>query len=114
MLKPGPALKVAVHLNEDTSAQERFLHQDVLAYLQKHGIEGATVFRPHAGYGVHRKLHTHGAGPVTGEHLPVLVLFIDAEAKVRAILPGLLAMVNDGLVEMHSVEVLKHVVLQAH
>ena len=102
-----------MHLNEDTSAKEGFLHQDLLAYLQTQGIEGATVFRPYAGFGTHNKLHLQGAGSVTGEHLPVLLLFIDTEAKIRAILPELLAMVTDGFVEMHPVEVLKHVVQAA-
>ncbi len=109
MLTPGPALKVTVHMNGDTSAQQGFLYQDVLAYLQRQGIEGATVMRSYAGYGTHSQVHEEGAGPVAGEHLPVLIMFVDTEAKVRAAMPELLAMVSDGLVEQHPVEVLKHV-----
>lgn len=109
LLQPGPALKVSVYLNQDTSAREGFLYQDVLALLKRHGVQGATVYRPYAGYGTHRQLHEQGGGPVAGEHLPVLLLFVDTEDRVRAALPELMAMVTDGLVEMHPVEVLKHV-----
>ena len=108
MLTPGPALKVTVHLNGDTSAQQGFLYQDVLAYLQRKGMQGATVLHAYAGYGAHRQMHEQGGGPVAGEHLPVQILFVDTDANVQAAMPELLAMVSDGLVEMHPVEVLKH------
>lgn len=108
MLTPGPALKVTVHVNGDTGAQQGFLYQDVLALLRRRQIVGATLFRPYAGYGSRGHLHEQGEGPVKGEHLPVLIVFVDTEVKVRAAMPELLAMVSDGLVEMHPVEVLKH------
>jgi uncharacterized protein len=109
MLSSGIALKVTVHLNDDTAGSEGSLHEQILAYLQRQGIEGATVLRPHAGYGSHRKLHTHGAGSVAGEHLPILFLFVEETHKARVLLPDLLAMVTDGLVEAHQVEVLKNI-----
>jgi PII-like signaling protein len=110
MLAAGAmALKVTVHLNEDTSDANGFLHAQILAYLQQQGIDGASVIRPHAGFGAHRKLHTQGAGPVHGEHLPVLIVFVEEARTARQILPALLDMVSDGLVEAHPVEVLKNV-----
>ena len=109
MLKTGPALKVSVHLNEDVDSASGFLHDAVLNFLQEHSIAGATVYRPYAGFGFHRRLHTTGAGPVAGEHLPVLILFIEEEVRVRDLLPQLLELVTDGMVEMHPTEVLKAV-----
>ena len=109
MLQPGPALKVTVHLNEDSSNQEGFLHTEILSFLQQHGIQGATVFRPYAGYGTTRQLHTSGSAHVAGEHLPVLIVFVDTEEKIRPLLPELLGMAIDGLVEAHPVEILKNV-----
>ena len=107
MLKPGPALKVSVHLNEDIDSPGGFLHDAVLSLLQDHSIAGATVYRPHAGFGSHGRLHVSGAALVQGEHLPVLILFVDEEERVRALLPQLLELVTDGMVEMHHTEVLK-------
>jgi PII-like signaling protein len=52
-------------------------------------------------------LHSRDAGSVAGEHLSVLLYFVDEVVKVKAILPELLAMVTDGLVEAHPTEILK-------
>jgi uncharacterized protein len=105
----GPALKVTVHLNQDTGSTNGFLHDDILAFLQSKEIDGATAFRAHAGFGVHRQLHTSGAGDIAGEHLPVVLYFVDTPEKVQAILPELLSMVTDGLVEAHPTEILKSI-----
>jgi PII-like signaling protein len=109
MLEAGPALKVTVHLNQDTGSAKGFLHDEILTFLQKNGVEGATAFRAHAGFGVHRRLHTRGAGDVEGEHLPVIIYFVDTFQKVHAIMPELLGLVTDGLVEAHPTEILKNI-----
>jgi PII-like signaling protein len=109
MLQAGPALKVTVHLNQDTGSVHGFLYKDILLFLQTRGIEGATVVRAHAGFGMHQMLHSSDAGGVAGEHLPMLLYFVDEPGKVKGILPELLAMVTDGLVEVHPTEVLKNV-----
>jgi PII-like signaling protein len=107
MLETGPALKVTVHMNQDTGSTHGFLTDDILVFLQDKGIAGATVLRPYAGFGAHHRLHSIDAGDVAGLHLPVVVYFVDEVGKVRSILPELLAMVTDGFVEAHPTEVLK-------
>jgi len=107
MLATQPALKVTVHLNQDTNSAGGFLCDEVLRFLQRSGVAGATVFRAHAGFGSHHRLHVEGGGPVTGEHLPVLITFIDTEERLRTVLPDLLRMVSDGMVEAHATTILK-------
>jgi uncharacterized protein len=109
MLQAGPALKVTIHLNQDTGSSRGFLYEDILRFLRDAGFEGATALRAHAGFGVHRTLHRGDAGGVEGEHLPMIIYFIDEALKVQRVLPTLLEMVTDGLVEAHPTEVLKHV-----
>jgi PII-like signaling protein len=109
MLQAGPALKVTVHLNQDTGSARGFLYDDILRFLQERGIEGATALRAHAGFGAHQKLHSKDAGDVAGQHLPVLIYFVDEASKVNAIMPALLDLVTDGLVEAHPTEVLKNI-----
>ena len=110
MIEVGPATKVTIYLNDDTGSQEGFLYQDLLALLQRLGIHGASVLRPYAGFGAHNTMHTEDAGSVAGEHLPILITFVDTVAKVEAILPELLAAVTDGLVEAHPTQVLRSAV----
>jgi PII-like signaling protein len=109
MLKSGPAVKVTVHLNRDTGAAHGFLVDEIVGLLRNKGIEGATVLQAYAGFGTHRQLHTSGAGDVNGLHLPIILYFIEQQEKVDAVLDELLAMVTDGLVEVHPTHVLKNV-----
>lgn len=109
MLEVGPAVKVTIHLNQDTGATHGFLYDEIVAFLRRSGIEGATVLQGHAGFGSRRQLHTEGAGDVAGLHLPVIIYFIEEQPTVEAILDKLLSMVTDGLVEIHPTTVLKNV-----
>jgi PII-like signaling protein len=109
MLQAGPAVKVTIHLNQDTGAARGFLLDELFEFLRRSGAEGATAFRAFAGFVAHHQVHTSGAGDVAGLHLPVILCFIEKREKVEAILPELLALVTDGLVEMHPTEILKRV-----
>ena len=109
MLEAGPALKVTIHLNQDTGSTKGFLYEDILRLLRERGIDGATVLRAHGGFGAHHRQHRSDKGDVAAEHLPMLVYFVDEKSKVQAILPELLAMVTDGLIEAHPTEVLKNI-----
>jgi uncharacterized protein len=109
MLENGPALKVTIHLNRDTGAARGFLVDDLFVFLQSKKIEGATVLQAYAGYGSHRLPHTTGAGDAAGLHLPVIIYFVERQEKIEAILPELLTLVTDGLVEAHPTTVLKNV-----
>jgi uncharacterized protein len=109
MLPVGPAVKVTVYLNQDTGAEHGFLHDEILRYLQSKSVNGATAYHPHSGFGMHGRLHVAGAGDVAGLHLPVIIYFVETREKMDAILPTLLAMVTDGLVEAHPTEILKNI-----
>lgn len=112
MLQVGPAVKVTIHLNRDTGAPRGFLADEILAFLQVQGIEGATLIQAHAGYGSHRHLHTAGAGDVAGLHLPVILYFVEEHAKFESIRDRLLELVTDGLVEVQPTIVLKNAAFQ--
>jgi PII-like signaling protein len=107
MLEVGPAVKITIHINEDTSSHRDFLHNEILAFLYEHGVSGATILKPFAGFGSHHHLHTSGAGSAEGEHLPVRIEFIEKQAKIDALLPELFELVTDGLIEAKQTTILK-------
>ena len=111
MLSPGPATKVTIYLNEDTGSSRGFLRDEILAFLQSEGVgaSGATVLHPYAGFGPHGNLHKADEGDVTGLHLPVVIFFVEKPEKVEALLPALLEMVSDGLVEAHPTTILRSI-----
>lgn len=107
MLEVGPAVKITIHINQDTSSRKDFLHNEILAFLYEHGVSGATILKPFAGFGSHHHLHTSGAGSVEGEHLPVRIEFIEKQGKIDALLPELHELVTDGLIEAQQTVILK-------
>jgi PII-like signaling protein len=112
MLPVGPATKVTIYLNQDTGSERGFLRDEILGFLQEKGvgIGGATVLHPYAGFGSHGRLHKVDEGDVAGLHLPVVIFFVGTSEKVESILPSLLNMVTDGLVEVHPTKILKSIV----
>jgi uncharacterized protein len=109
MLSPGMAKKVTIYLNEDTSAARDFLYKEIISFLYEHGVSGATLIRPEAGFGLHRHLHQAEGEGVVSEHLPVRIEFVETAEKVESVLPGLCDLVTDGLIEAHDTMVLKSV-----
>lgn len=115
MLVPGPAVKITIHLNEDAAAEDDFLYRAILTFLFKQGVSGATVIRPHAGFGVHHRLHERGReGWTEGQHLPIRVEFIESKPKVDSLLPELYAMLTDGMIEAQETTILKLVQAETH
>ena len=107
MLAQGPAVKVTVHLNEDAISTQDFLYKEILAFLFKEGVSGASLLKLQSGFGVHHHLHTEGADWDAGEHLPIRIEFIEEPQRAADILPKLCALVTDGMVEMQDTRILK-------
>ena len=109
MLNPGPAKKVTIHLNEDTAARNDFLYNEIFAFLLARGVAGATLVRPDAGFGSHRRVHQSDAGGHAAEHLPVRIVFIESPETVASLMPDLCCLLSDGLIEAHDTVVYKAV-----
>ena len=107
MLTIGPAQKVTIHVNADVSARVNFLHDDILQFLLKRGVAGATLLPVQAGFGAHHRMHTQGAAGIEGEHSSVRIEFIENKESVDAILPDLCELVSDGLIEIQPTTILK-------
>ena len=107
MLSPGPAKRVTIHLNEDTSAKQDFLYNEIFAFLFARGVAGASLLRPDAGFGSHHRVHQTDAGRDANEHMPVRIEFIDSPEKVASLMPDLCALLTDGLIEAHDTTVYK-------
>jgi PII-like signaling protein len=107
MLTLGPAKKVTIHLNEDTSSSRDFLYREIFAFLLEQGVAGASLIRPDAGFGIHRRMHSQHAEGVAGQHLPVRIEFVETLERFHALLPELFRLTTDGLIEAHDTTILK-------
>jgi hypothetical protein len=100
MLKPGPAQRVVIHLNEDAASEGDFLHLEIVSLLFAEGVSGATVLRGHSGFGSHHRIHTQGEPGSSGEHLPIRVEFVETQETIAALMPILVKLVTDGMIEL--------------
>ena len=109
MLTSGAAKKVTIHLNADTSSRSDFLSTEILSLLFEHGVAGATVTRPEAGFGSHHRMHGPSGGIDADRHMPIRIEFIESQAKLDAVLPRLEKLLTDGVIEAHDTTILKAV-----
>jgi PII-like signaling protein len=107
MLKPGPARKITIHVNEDTASRNDYLYNEVFAFLLEHEVAGATLIRPEAGFGSHHRTHSAHAFGAEGMHLPMRIEFIESPERVAELLPMLSDLVRDGIIEMQETTILK-------
>lgn len=105
MLKPGPAKKVTMYLGEDVHRRHEPLYLAILNYLFSHRVAGATVIKGVAGFGAHHHLHTARILEMS-ENLPIKIEFIETEKKLDEILPALLELSGDAVVEIQDTTVL--------
>ncbi len=112
MLKPGPAKKVTVYVGQDVHHHGEPLYLAVLNYLFYHGVSGATVTKGVAGFGADHHLHTARILEMS-ENLPVKIEFVETPDTLDKLLPKLLQMVGEGLIEIQETTILKAATAQA-
>ena len=106
MVQQGSARKVTVYIGEDVRHRGEPLYMVLLNYLFYHGVSGATVTKGVAGFGADHRLHTTRILEAS-ENLPIKIEFIESPEALDALLPKLLQMVGDGLVDIQETTVLK-------
>lgn len=106
MLEQGPARKVTVYLSEASHHRGEPVYVGVLNYLFYHGVSGATVTRGIAGFGADHHMHTARALELS-LNLPVKVEFVERRERLDELLPKLMQMVGDGLIEVQDTTIVK-------
>src|SRR5579863_3846441 len=106
MLTPGSAKKVTIYVGEDVRHRGEPIYIVLLNYLFYHGVSGATVTKGVAGFGADHHMRTARILEAS-ENLPIKIEFVEGATKLDELLPKLLQMVGEGLVEIQDTTVLK-------
>jgi PII-like signaling protein len=106
MLQQGPAKKVTIYVGEAVRHKHEPVYVAVLNYLFYHDVAGATVVRGTAGFGADHHLQM-ARFVETSLNLPVKIEFVETREKAEEILPKLLEIVEDGLVEIQDTTIVK-------
>ena len=103
----GRAKLVRIYMGESDKWNGEPLYEAVVKRLRMMDIAGATVYRGILGYGA--KGHTHKPGGLLhwSHDLPVMVSVIDSEEKVNNVLGAIENMMQDGLIVLSDVDIIR-------
>lgn len=104
MILDGPCLRLTVLVGESDTVGHTPLATELVHRAHAAGLAGATVFRGVEGYGANNHIHTTRVLSLSSD-LPMAVVVIDTEERIRAFLPVVVDLVTDGLVLVEPVEV---------
>lgn len=104
----GAALRLTVLIGESDRVGRTPAYVEIVTRAHAAGLAGASVFRGIEGFG--RTNHVHTTRLLSlADDLPVTIVIVDTEDKVRAFLPHLADLVTGGLVMVEPVEVVAYV-----
>jgi PII-like signaling protein len=103
----GRALRLTVFIGERDTWHHKPLYSEIVHRAHAAGLAGASVFRGIEGFGASSLIHTSRLLSLS-EDLPVAVVIVDTEPRVRAFLPQLDDIVTEGLVTLDDCEVIRY------
>ncbi len=103
----GQATLLRVFVGESDHFEGKPLYEQIVHRARKMNIAGATVLRGVMGYGATSRVHTTSLLRLS-EDLPIVVEIIDTEEKLAPLLPFLDSAVEEGLITMEKVHIVKY------
>jgi PII-like signaling protein len=103
----GTALRVTIFIGESDLWHHKPVYTEIVHRAHKAGLAGASVFRGIEGFGASSLIHTVRLLSLS-EDLPVAIVIVDDEERIRAFLPQLDELVTEGLVIMDDCEVIRY------
>lgn len=103
----GMQVLVRIFFGESDQWHRAPLETALLERLRREGFAGATVFRGVAGFGANSIIHTTHLLELSSD-LPVVIEVVDTEEHIERLMPILDEMLQDGLVTMEKVRVVRY------
>lgn len=108
MTLQGRAVRLTIMLGESDQWHHRPVFSEIVHRAHAAGLAGATVLRGIESFGASSHIHTARLLSLS-EDLPVVIIVVDTEERVRAFLPQLDDLGIEGLVILEEVEVVRYV-----
>jgi PII-like signaling protein len=103
----GSARLMRIYIGESDRWRDKPLHLALVEAMRANDIAGVTVYRGILGYGAHRRMHKDK--PLHLSHdASILLSVIDSADKIESFLPLVDQMVQEGLVVLSDVDVIKY------
>lgn len=105
--REGKAKLMRIFVGENDKWHGKPLHKALVESMRANDIAGVTVYQGILGYGANRRVHKETTLNLSHDR-PVMLTVVDTEEKLRAFLPILDDMVQQGLVVFSDVDVVKY------
>lgn len=104
---PPRAKMLQIFIGQDDRWEGKPLYEEVVRKIREQHGAGASVYKGTMGYGAKQRMHAGGRFGLSRD-LPVMITVVDAEEKIRALIPVLDGMVTEGLIVLSDVDVVKY------
>lgn len=105
--REGKAKLMRIYVGENDKWHDKPLYKAIVECMRANDIAGVTVYQGILGYGANRRIHK-GSSLSLSHDRPMMLSIIDAEEKLRKIMPLLDEMVQQGLVVLSEVDIIKY------
>jgi uncharacterized protein len=103
----GAASRLTIYTGENDRWQHKALFTEIVRRAHAYGLAGASVLHGIEGFGTTSTVHTIRLLSMADD-LPVVVIIVDTDEKIRAFLPQLDELITEGLVTIDPVEVIRY------
>lgn len=101
------ARMLRIHFGESDKWHGKPLHEAIIAKCQELGMAGAIVYRGIEGYGTSTRIR-HSSHWTFSRDAPIMLSIIDTEPQIAKLIPYLDEMVQEGLIAMSTVQVIRY------
>jgi len=105
--REGKAKLMRIYVGESDKWHEKPLYKAIVESMRSNDIAGITVYQGILGYGANRRIHK-GSSMGLSHDRPMMLSVIDTEEKLRKVMPILDEMVQQGLVVLSDVDIIKY------
>lgn len=107
MKVPQDGYLLRIFIGESDQWHGKPLYEAIVLKARELHLAGATVLRGPMGFGANSRLHTTKILRLS-EDLPMIVEIVDAKEKIDELMPCIDEMVQEGLVTLEQVQVIRY------
>jgi len=105
--RQGKAKLMRIYIGENDKWHDKPLYKALIESMRANDIAGVTIYQGILGYGANRRIHKDSALHLSHDR-PVMLSVVDTEEKLQAYSPILDEMVQQGLVVLSDVDIIKY------
>jgi hypothetical protein len=107
MKLPEDALLLRVFIGESDQYHGKPLYEQIVVKARELNLAGATVLRGIIGFGAASRIHTAKLLELSLD-LPIVIEIVDTEENINKLMPFIDATVEEGLVTLEKMRVIKY------